>query len=100
VLPGHTRCSPCSAPASSGTALQGQENTTSRFAFGFAEVQPDRVTILAEIAERADEIDSRAGDIGKKRAEERLAQLTGHGCRAGAHLPYEIAHPPQVADSR
>jgi F-type H+-transporting ATPase subunit epsilon len=42
-------------------------------AFGFAEIQPDRVTILAEIAERADEIDVARAEAAKKRAEERLA---------------------------
>jgi F-type H+-transporting ATPase subunit epsilon len=45
-------------------------------AFGFAEVQPDRVTILAEIAERADEIDLVRAEASKKRAEERLARPT------------------------
>ena len=45
-------------------------------AFGFAEVQPDRVTILAEIAERADEIDLARAEAARKRAEERLAKPT------------------------
>jgi F-type H+-transporting ATPase subunit epsilon len=45
-------------------------------AFGFAEVQPERVTILAEIAERADEIDLVRAEAAKKRAEERLARPT------------------------
>ncbi len=40
---------------------------------GFAEVQPDRVTILAKIAERADEIDIARAEAAKRRAEERLA---------------------------
>src|ERR1700681_3853666 len=39
---------------------QGQEKHYLSIAFGFAEVQPDRVTILAQIAESADEIDSRS----------------------------------------
>ena len=43
-------------------------------AFGFAEVLPDRVTILAQIAERADEIDVARAEAAKKRAEERLAK--------------------------
>ena len=34
-------------------------------AFGFAEVLPDRVTILAQIAERADEVDVEQGRGGK-----------------------------------
>ena len=42
--------------------------------FGFAEVQPDRVTILAEEAEKPDEIDVTQAAAAKKRAEERLAQ--------------------------
>ena len=45
-------------------------------AFGFCEVLPDRVTILATLAERADEIDPARAEEAKKRAEERLAQAT------------------------
>jgi F-type H+-transporting ATPase subunit epsilon len=45
-------------------------------AFGFAEVQPDQVTVLAEIAERADEIDLARAEAARKRAEERLAKPT------------------------
>ena len=37
-------------------------------------MQPDRVTILAEIAEKADEIDVVRAEAAKKRAEERLAR--------------------------
>jgi F-type H+-transporting ATPase subunit epsilon len=40
---------------------------------GFAEVLPDRVTILAETAERAAEIDVARAEAAKARAEERLA---------------------------
>jgi F-type H+-transporting ATPase subunit epsilon len=43
-------------------------------AFGFAEVLPDRVTILAQVAEKPDEIDVARAEAAKKRAEERLAQ--------------------------
>ena len=45
-------------------------------AFGFAEVQPERVTILAQIAEKIDEIDVARAEAAKKRAEERLAKPT------------------------
>jgi len=45
-------------------------------AFGFAEVQPDQVTILAQIAELATEIDLARAEAAKKRAEERLARPT------------------------
>jgi F-type H+-transporting ATPase subunit epsilon len=40
---------------------------------GFAEVLPDRVTLLAETAERAEEIDLQRADAAKARAEKRLA---------------------------
>ena len=40
---------------------------------GFAEVLPDRVTVLAETAERAEEIDLNRAEAAKARAEKRLA---------------------------
>jgi F-type H+-transporting ATPase subunit epsilon len=40
---------------------------------GFAEVLPDRVTILAETAERAEEINLARAEAAKARAEKRLA---------------------------
>jgi F-type H+-transporting ATPase subunit epsilon len=40
---------------------------------GFAEVLPDRVTVLAETAERAEEIDLARAEAAKARAEKRLA---------------------------
>jgi len=42
-------------------------------AFGFAEVQPYRLTVLAQIAERPEEIDVARAEAAKRRAEERLA---------------------------
>jgi len=41
---------------------------------GFAEVLPDRVIVLAEIGERAEEIDLTRAKDALKRAEERLAK--------------------------
>ena len=40
---------------------------------GFAEVLPDRVTVLAETAERAEEVDLARAEAAKARAEQRLA---------------------------
>ena len=75
VLPGHT---PLLALLGAGELWyrQGQDKHYFSMAFGFAEVQPDRVTILAQIAERADEIDIARAEAAKKRAEERLAKST------------------------
>jgi F-type H+-transporting ATPase subunit epsilon len=40
---------------------------------GFLEVLPDRVTILADVAERAEEISEEAAEEARRRAQERLA---------------------------
>lgn len=71
VLPGHT---PLLAVLGAGELWyrRGQDVQYLSIAFGFAEVLPDRVTILAQIAERADEIDIERAERAKKRAEERL----------------------------
>ena len=73
VLPGHT---PLLATLQVGELWyrQGHEKHYLLIAFGFAEVQPDRVTILAQIAEPAHEIDLARAEAAKKRAEERLAK--------------------------
>ena len=75
VLPGHTALL---AVLQVGELWyrQGQEKHYVSVAFGFAEVQPDRVTILAQMAEKADEIDPARAGAAKKRAEERLAKST------------------------
>lgn len=73
VLPGHT---PLLAVLQVGELWyrQGADKHYLSIAFGFAEVQPDRVTILAQIAEKADEIDLARAEAAKKRAEERIAR--------------------------
>src|SRR4026207_1554236 len=73
VLPGHT---PLLATLKVGELWyrKGAEKFYLSIAFGFAEVLPDRVTILAELAERADEIDVARAEAAKRRAEERVAK--------------------------
>jgi len=75
VLPGHT---PLLAALQVGqlTYRQGREEHPLLIAFGFAEVLPDRVTVLAQIAEKPEEIDVTRAETAKKRAEQRLAQPT------------------------
>ena len=41
---------------------------------GFAEILPDKVSLMAEIAEWGDEIDLERAEQAKKRAEERIAE--------------------------
>jgi F-type H+-transporting ATPase subunit epsilon len=83
VLPGHT---PLLAVLHVGELWyrQGQEKHYLHIAFGFAEVLPDRVTILAQVAEKAAEIDQARAEAARKRAEERLA-------RAAVDLDFERA---------
>lgn len=71
VLPGHT---PLLATLEVGELWyrRGQEMSYVAVSFGFAEVLPDRVTILAQIAESAEDIDVSRAESAEKRAEERL----------------------------
>ena len=73
VLPGHT---PLLSTLQVGELWyrQGSEKHYLSIAFGFVEVQPDRVTILAQTAEAAAEIDRARAEAAKKRAEERLSR--------------------------
>ena len=73
VLPGHT---PLLASLAVGELWyrKGQEKFYLSIAFGFVEVLPDRVTILAQIAERPEEIDRQRAETARQRAQERLAR--------------------------
>jgi F-type H+-transporting ATPase subunit epsilon len=73
VLPGHT---PLLASLQVGEMWYrtGQEMHYLAIAFGFAEVLPDRVTVLAQIAERAQDIDVARAESAKQRAEERISR--------------------------
>jgi F-type H+-transporting ATPase subunit epsilon len=75
VLPGHT---PLLAMLDIGqlSYRKGQETFYLLVAFGFAEILPDRVTILAQTAEKAEEIDLKRAETARDRAQERLARPT------------------------
>jgi len=55
---------------------KGGEEFSLAISGGFLEVRPDRVIILADAAERAEEIDVSRAEEAKRRAEERLRQPT------------------------
>jgi F-type H+-transporting ATPase subunit epsilon len=71
VLPGHA---PLITELAVGEISYRNNGYTHHLAvaWGFAEVLPDKVTILAETAERAEEIDVKRAEEAKNRAEERL----------------------------
>jgi F-type H+-transporting ATPase subunit epsilon len=72
VLPGHA---PLITELAVGEITYRQNSSEQRLAvaWGFAEVLPNRVTILAETAERPSEIDVERARKAKERAEQRLA---------------------------
>ena len=71
ILPGHA---PLITELSVGEIIYRKGGLTSYLsvAWGFAEVLPAKVTILAEAAERPEEIDVDRAQEARKRAEERL----------------------------
>jgi F-type H+-transporting ATPase subunit epsilon len=71
ILPGHA---PLITELAVGeiTYRHGGETRHLSVAWGFAEILPDKVTVLAESCERADEIDVQRAEKSKQRAEERL----------------------------
>lgn len=73
VLPGHT---PLLAALTVGELWyrKGQETVYLSIVNGFAEVLPDRVSILAQVAERAEDIDAGRAEAARTRAAERLEQ--------------------------
>jgi F-type H+-transporting ATPase subunit epsilon len=69
---------------------------------GFLEVRPDKIVVLADAAERAEEIDITRAEAAKKRAEERLKDLGRPGVdhlRAEAALHRSLAR-LKVAERR
>jgi F-type H+-transporting ATPase subunit epsilon len=71
ILPGHA---PLITELGVGEISYRSQGYTHRLAvaWGFAEVLPDKVTVLAETAERAEEIDVKRAEEAKQRAEQHL----------------------------
>lgn len=71
ILPGHA---PLITELGVGEISYRSQGYTHRLsvAWGFAEVLPDKVTVLAESAERAEEIDVKRAEEAKQRAEQHL----------------------------
>ena len=76
VLPGHA---PLFTELKVGelSYRKGSTWTSLAVAWGFAEVLPDQVRVLAETAERAQEIDLERATRAKERAEQRLSKGGG-----------------------
>jgi F-type H+-transporting ATPase subunit epsilon len=74
VRPGHT---PFFAALRTGTMTykQGSEAHQLVVGIGFAEVLPDKVTVLAQVAETAEALDEARAQAGMTRAEEMMAAV-------------------------
>ena len=74
ILPGHT---PLFTALRTGAMWyrQGAEKHYLAVSIGFVEVLPDAVSVLAQVAERAEELDQARADAGMARAEEMLAAV-------------------------
>jgi F-type H+-transporting ATPase subunit epsilon len=80
ILPHHTPLMTMLAPGEM-VLRKGGEETYLAISGGFLEVRPDRVVVLADAAERAEEIDLARAEEARRRADERLADR-----EAGADL--------------
>jgi F-type H+-transporting ATPase subunit epsilon len=74
VLPGHT---PFFTALRTGQMWyrQGGEKHFLAVSIGFVEVLPDQVSVLAQVAERAEDLDQTRAEAGMKRAEMMLQPL-------------------------
>lgn len=56
--------------------------------WGFCEVLPDRVNLLAEMGEAAEQIDLERAEVARARAEAQLKAIRAEDAYAAAHLAY------------
>ena len=76
ILPGHT---PLISQLQTGvlTYAQDGKNFQLHVSGGFVEVRDDHVSVLAEVAERPDEIDAARARLSRERLEKQLNAWTG-----------------------
>jgi F-type H+-transporting ATPase subunit epsilon len=76
ILPGHT---PLISQLRTGvlTFVQGERVAQLHVSGGFVEVSDDRVSVMAEIAERPEEIDAARARLAREHAEKTLSAWSG-----------------------
>lgn len=76
ILPGHT---PLISQLQTGVLSYTQGGASNRLhvSGGFVEVNQDRVTVLAEVAERPEEIDAARARLSREQAEKTLGAMSG-----------------------
>ena len=87
VLPGHT---PFLTTLGAGEITYGIGSTRERLTcfWGFCEVLPDRVSIMAEVGERAEQIDRARAEAALERAAALLKSIRDEAGYAEAHQAY------------
>jgi F-type H+-transporting ATPase subunit epsilon len=74
ILPNHAPLMTALVPGELIIRKEGEEDVYMAVSGGFMEVRPDRVTILADAAERAEEIDIERAEAARRRAEQLLKE--------------------------
>ncbi len=72
ILPRHAPLLTALKPGELLARKHGEEDMSFAIGGGFMEVQPDKITVLADAAERADEIDLKRAKAARDRAENLL----------------------------
>jgi F-type H+-transporting ATPase subunit epsilon len=87
VRPGHT---PLMATLGMGELSYRRDDAWHRLTCfsGWCEVLPDRVNVLADIGERAEDIDEGRAELARKRAAERLKAIRDEAGYEDAHAAY------------
>jgi F-type H+-transporting ATPase subunit epsilon len=103
VLPGHTPFLTTLGMGEVGYRI-GDEWHYLSITWGYAEILPNKVTLLTQTAEMAEEIDVERAERAKRRAEERLHEWTARGAdidfeRASSALEHALIR-LQVAGKR
>ena len=88
VLPGHAAFL-ATLGSGEGVYRRGRDEVHLAVHGGFAEVTPERVIILAETAERPDEIDRARAELARQRAEQRMTGRDPDG--AEGEIDYDDA---------
>jgi F-type H+-transporting ATPase subunit epsilon len=87
VLPGHT---PFISTLGLGEIMYRQAEARHYLTcfWGYCEVLPDRVSILAELGERAEDIDAKRAEAARSSAEERMKSIKDEAGYEEAHQAY------------
>ncbi len=77
IMPGHSPLLTSLKPGMARIVKKGGEEEVLYLSGGMLEVQPNSVTVLADVATRADDLDEQAAQEAKSRAEEHLNAQSG-----------------------